>query len=212
MRILNLVALSTAIALALIAGPAMAQTGAVAAVTALAGAGGWSEFISVTLNQLLVASGVGVGGTAVAGIFQLVKLLISLRQSIDAGTAGKIDDSQASLIAQVIQQGVAMIAGLKQTTSAATPPVPGAPAVALTPDDVEKAVNFVRNALNGHGVTLDSDVIRGKVQAVLGDIALKLPPLPALPFPLPFQLPSIVPKPNAAQAAATTVMTGGAPA
>lgn len=204
MRILKLVALSTVVALALVASPALAQ-GAAAAVL---GAAGWSEFISTTLNQLLVASGVGVGGGTVAGLFQLVKLLVSLRQSIDAGTANKADTSQASLIEQVIQQGVAMIAGLKQTAPGSTNPlpVPGAPAVTLSPDDVEKAVNFARNALIGHGLTLDSDVIRGKVHAVLGDIALKLPPLPALPFD-PFRL-SPTPKPNTAQAAAATAMTG----
>ena len=84
----------------------------------------------------------------------------------------------ASLIDQIVQEGIAMIAGRLQ--------VKGKPLTqAFKPADVDKAVSFAKDALQAHGLTLDSDVIRGKIHAVLGQVALGLaaPPNPKPPTP-----------------------------
>lgn len=158
----------------------------------------WSALITTTLNQLLVASGVAGGSAGVAVLYQIARALIAWRNQIEASTTNQTTTATTSLIDQVVQQGIAMIAGRMQVAAKGTAAKP-----VFRNRDVNDVVHFVRDTLQAHGLTLDSDVIRGKVHAVIGGALLKLPTVPATASPNP-------PVPTPPQAAAAAVMTGAA--
>jgi hypothetical protein len=169
------------------------QAFAQAVVPAAVAATDWSALITTTLNQLLVASGVGAGTTLVGVLFQVVKVLLACRAKLEAATSTESTTATAGLIDQTVHEGIAMIAGRLQVKGKSL-------TQAFRSADVDRAVQFAREALQAHGLSLDSDVIRGKIHAVLGQLALGQAPAAG---PQPGPKPPTPPK-----AAAAAVMTG----
>lgn len=170
-----------ALAATAFASPAMAQ-----GVTAGVVVDGIASALGLLQQASWVLVGGGGGGTFA---YQAVKWLIDHRAQIRATTeaikataAGHADASTAGTIDQAAHDVVLAIIGAKQTAASQS----GQPApTTLDPNDADKALGLFKTVLMGRGIALpDSDELRGKLNAVLGSLALKLPfPVPGPPKP-----------------------------
>lgn len=130
------------------------------------------DWLSV-LAALPSPTGPGVGAALIYVLVHAAQAVSAWKKSVQAGTSAQGASATSKAIDQTVIDAVMQLLAQKPAQPAAPGQVPD-----LTPDDMGKAVSAVRLALDElHGVKLDSDVIRGKVQAFLGQLRL--------PFPVP---------------------------
>ncbi len=148
----------------------------VAAAQELLPATGWSGTITTSLLQGLLGVSATGGGIGSAVLYQLFRLAQAKRKTEEARSQQLGEANTSGIVRSVIEEAAGLAFANKQAK-------PGTSAI-FKGKDLTEAKQHAADRLAEYGINIDSDVLRSRIRAKIGEVVVsRLAPPPA-PAPL----------------------------